>query len=248
MKIFNTLTLFFSFLITFSFSQDQKPYGNFSNKEAKKILKSARKEYDYRNYKVATEKYAELLKMDSTNPVYNYEQALTLYNNYLQPKSIPFFERALKYSKDTTGEAYFYLANAYHLSAQFNLAQKNYKIYLSLLETFGTDLVPEEEKELKDDIKHRIAMCDYGKKLYQTPVDKITLNGKTRSFQIVSAGKNVNSPYDDYDAVLSANDSVMYFTTRREGITGGKMDWDDKYFEDIYVSGLSKNGWGPCFS
>src|ERR1035437_875990 len=247
MKIVAVLTLFFSVLVTFSFSQDQKSYGKFSNKEAKEILKSARKEYDYRNFSTATEKYSELLKSDSLNSVYNYEQALTLYNNFLQPKSIPFFERALKYSKDSIGEAYYFLANAYHLSAKFDLAQKNYRIYLSLIERYGTDLAPEEENSLIEDIKHRITMCDNGKKLYQTPADKITLNGKTRSFLIVGVGKDVNSMYDDYDAVLSANDSVMYFTTRREGTTGGKFDWDDKCFEDIYVSGLGKNGWGASF-
>src|ERR1039458_2924065 len=248
MKIVKIVILFFLALGTSSFSQDQKSFGKFSNKEAKKILSSARKNYNYRNYTTATEKYTELLKMDSANPVYNYEQALTLYNNYLQPKSILFFERAIKYSKDTIGEAYFYLANSYHLSGKFDQAQKNYKTYLYLLEKFGTDLLPEEERELKDDIKHRIAMCDNGKKLIQTPVDKLTLNGKTHTFQILNAGKGVNSNYDDYGAVLSANDSVMYFTTRREGTTGGKIDWDDKYFEDIYVSKLGKNGWGESVS
>jgi len=234
-------------LVTFSFSQEQKSYGRFSD-EAKKILKSARKNYVYRNFSTATEKYAELLKLDSLNPVYNYEQALTLYDNFLQPKSIPFFERALKYSQDSIGEAYYFLANSYHLSAKFDLAQKNYRLYLSLVEKYGTDLIPEEEDSLKEDIRHRIAMCDNGKKLSLTPIEKISLKGKSHSFQIVDAGKGVNSIYDDYGAVLSANDSVMYFTTRREGTTGGKIDWDDKCFEDIYISGLGKSGWGSGFS
>ena len=244
MKILHLLISFLLILPIYSFSQDGNAYGSFSGKEAKKILKKARKDVDYGNLKEATDKYSQLLKTDSNNSVYNYELALTLYNNYEQIKSIPYFERAIKNSKDTIGEAFYFLATAWHLAGKFDFAQNNYKVYIALIAKYGTNLWPEEEGELRNEVLRKVEMCDNGKKLVNTPVEKINLNGKMHSFQILNAGKNINSDYDDYDVVLSPNDSVMYFTSRREGITGGKMDWDDKYFEDIFVSALANHEWG----
>lgn len=243
MRIILSVIVLFLILPFSSSSQDSNALGSFSGRTAKKVLKKARKELDYGNLTAANNYYFQLLKTDSANATYNYELALALFNSFQQPKSASYFEKAIKYSKDTIGEAYFFLASAYHLSGEFDLAQKNYKIYFSILSNHGTPLLAEEEKELKMDVLHRIEMCENGKHLYQTPVDKIDLNGKLRPFEISDAGNAINSWYDDYAAVLSNNDSVMYYTSRREGVTGGKLDWDDKYFEDIYVSRLSNQGW-----
>lgn len=244
MKILQILIFIFSFFTDYSFSQHGNAYGSFSGKEAKKMLKKARKDVDYGNYKDATDKYSQLIKSDSTNPVYYYEYALILYNNFEQIKSIPYFEKLITHSKDTTGEVFYFLATAYHLAGKFDLAENNYKIYLSLIARFGTDLWPEEEGELRNEVLHKIEMCDNGKKLLKTPVDQIALKGKMQPFQILNAGKNINSDYDDYDAVLSSGDSLLYFTSRREGTTGEKLDWDDKYFEDIFVSTHTNHEWG----
>ncbi|TAL58855.1 MAG: hypothetical protein EPN85_10550 [Bacteroidetes bacterium] len=252
MRSFIYPIVFFTSLSIYSFSQGQKPYGQFSSrstqKAEKKLLKAARKEFDFGNYDQASAKYLELLKIDSTNPMYNFEQAQSLYNNYRQPQSIKYYENAIRYSQDSLGEAYYFLASSYHLDGQFENAQKYYRNYLKILSYHGTDMMEDEETNLKGEINHKIEMCENGKILFKlAPADKFILNGTPYSFKIETVGKNVNSDYDDYGSVLSANDSVMYFTSRREGTTGGKIDWDDKYFEDIYMSGLGKNGWGSSF-
>ncbi|MBI3503064.1 MAG: OmpA family protein [Bacteroidetes bacterium] len=242
MKLLSAI-LFFFLIAAHSYSQEANPYGIFSSKEAKKILKRARKDTDFGNFKDAEDKYVQLVKSDSANAVYNYELAVILYNNFDQIKSIPYFERAIKYSKDTIGEAFYFLASSYHLAKNFDSAEKNYRQYLSLVAKHGTTLWPDEEGELRNELLHKIEMCDNGRKLVKTPVEKITIHGKTHSFQIVNAGKNINTNFDDYDAVLTSDDSLMYFTSRREGTTGGKVDWDDKYFEDIYVSSKQNDAW-----
>lgn len=245
--------IFLSFTALQGFAQVQKPYGEFSSPETKntekKLLKEARKEFDFGNYDQASAKYMELLKIDSTNPMYNFEYAQSLYNNYHQSSSIRFYEKAIKHSQDSLGEAYYFLASAYHLDGQFDNAQKYYKKYLTILSYHGTDMLEEEEQELKDEINHKIEMCDNGKALFSAPAtDKFSINGKARPFRIEPLGNQINSEYDDYGVVLSGNDSVMYFTSRREGTTGGKVDWDDKFFEDIYMSRMNKNGWDSCNS
>lgn len=248
MRFNKNLMLFLLVFFLHSFSYGQNPHvpsqSADAKSEEKKLLKSARKEFDYGNYVLATENYEQLLKLDSTNPTYNFELAQTLYSNFRQPQAIPFFEKAIKFSKDTISEAYYLLGNAYHLACQFDMALMNYRIYQSMLNIHGTDLTGDEESDLKNEVSRKIEMCDNGKLLYNSPpADKFTINSKTRSFRISELGKDVNSEYDDYSSVLSSNDSVMYFTSRRDGTTGGLSDWDDKLFEDIYVSNLGKNGW-----
>ncbi len=249
-KILFVFLLFFSF---FSYSQNQKPYGTFSSsktkKTEKKLLKSARKEFDYGNYNLASKKYLELLKIDSTNPMYNFEQAQTLYNNFLQIASIPYYENAIKYSKDSLGEAYYFLASACHLAGKFENAKSNYKRYLNMLSYHGSYLMDAEENELNNSILHYIEMCNNGIELYKLPlVEKFNINGSERFFKIAPVGNSINSEYDDYGSVLTSNDSVMYFTARLENTTGGKVDWDDKYFEDIYKTSLTRNGWDSAIS
>lgn len=229
-------------------AQNLRVYGEFAQgankKEEKKILKRARYHFDRGEYTQAMERYNELLKRDATNPMYNYEMAECFYFNFRQPAAIPFFEKSIQFSKDTMGEAYYYLALSQHLDARYEDAQKNYNSYLRMIRFFGTDLPQEEEEKLIADIQHRIELCENGKQLSGKMADRIFFNGAWRSFRIESVGDSINSEYDDYDAVLSNNDSLMYYTTRREGTVGGRVDWDDKYFEDIFWATSSFNGWG----
>ena len=244
------IILFFSSHVR-TLGQEKRAYGEFikspSLKIEKKILKAARKQFNLGNYYEANQKYSELLRIDSTNPMYNLEQAESFYNNYRQPSSIPYYERAIKYSNDTLGEAYYFLATAYHLNGQFDNAQKNYIIYLSRLNVYGTELMKDEENQLKNEIKHKIEMCDNGKLSVKSPNDKIALTSKSHSF-LISPLSNVNTEFDDYDPVLSSNDSIIYFTSRNDSTTGGRIDWDDKYYEDIYVSVLGNKGWEKKFN
>ena len=246
MKISSCFLVVFIFICLSARTQEQSPYNSSGKKIEKKILKSARKQYDLGNYMSAVQKYSDLLKIDSTNPLYNNEIAHAYYDNFRQPLSIPYFERAIRYSKDTLGEAYFFLASAYHLAGQYELAQKNYALYLNLLLLHGSYVGVQEKFDVAEDVKRRIEMCDNGKLLSQSPASTFLIGNKSRPFEIRSLGKNINSEYDDYDAVLTGNDSVMYFTSRRDSTTGGGMDWDDKYFEDIYISKAQKNNWTQC--
>jgi len=43
--------------------------------------------------------------------------------------------------------------------------------------------------------------------------------------------------------MITADGSKMYFTSRRKGTTGGKIEPDGMYFEDIYESTKTENGW-----
>src|ERR1035438_9785315 len=79
------------------------------------------------------------------------------------------------------------------------------------------------------DLNRRIEICKTAKILVGSPI-KCT---------ITTLGDSVNSPYPDYGAVITADESQLYFTSKRfNAATGGNDNRDihDKYFEDIWVS------------
>ncbi|MGB1318078.1 MAG: TolB family protein, partial [Flavobacteriales bacterium] len=94
-------------------------------------------------------------------------------------------------------------------------------------------------KEKKEEIEWMIQTCMNGKLIVESPISATTEN----------LGKNINSIYDEYSAVVDASESMLIFTSRRPTSTGGFLDLDDKYFEDIFVSQKDENGeWGKPVS
>ena len=62
--------------------------------------------------------------------------------------------------------------------------------------------------------------------------------------KIVTIGKIVNSKFAEYHPLISADESVLYFTSRRDSTTGGKKDPRyDIYYEDIYISEKNNKSW-----
>jgi outer membrane protein OmpA-like peptidoglycan-associated protein/tetratricopeptide (TPR) repeat protein len=234
-----------------SYSQVRKKqkgssYSKTSKKIEMQLLNKARKNMRYVSFEQDIQDYTELLKIDSINPQYNFGMAIVLYTNFYQPKSIPYFERAFRHSTDTIGDAYYFLASSYHLAGNYKEAEKNYKTYLRLLTRHGTELVKKEETFLKEDVERRIEMCVNGIELDSPSKERKQLINNGKGMVIKDIGKGVNSSFDDYDALFTGTDSMVFFTTRREGTTGSRVDYDDKYYEDICTSKLTEKGWSEC--
>lgn len=65
---------------------------------------------------------------------------------------------------------------------------------------------------------------------------------KPLKIEITNLGGTLNSPYPDYAPVISADESVLLFTSRRPGSTGGKTASDGLPYEDIYISEKTSSG------
>ncbi|MCS6789718.1 MAG: OmpA family protein [Bacteroidia bacterium] len=59
---------------------------------------------------------------------------------------------------------------------------------------------------------------------------------------IKNLGGAVNSPHPDYAPVISADESVLLFTSRRPGSTGGGIAFDGLPYEDLYISEKKGDG------
>lgn len=73
-----------------------------------------------------------------------------------------------------------------------------------------------------------VSQCNTAKKLVASPVD----------VEIENAGPEINCKYDDKNPCITADGSILVFTTRRPETTQSEVDveGDGKYFEDVYFA------------
>ena len=133
-------------------------------------------------------------------------------------KSLDYFQKAFDLNPRVDPEIYYRLAMAEHLNSHWEKAISYYKKYQ---QTFGTN-VSVNRKEI---VAKKIMECKTGMKLMENPI---------RVF-IDNLGPVVNSKYPEYGAIITADESEMIFTSRRDNTTGGKIDeFINQYMEDIY--------------
>lgn len=154
-----------------------------------------------------------------------------VHNIYDKEKAIPYLERAVKftsteyknaYKTQTAPEqTYYYLANAYLLNYQLDKA---------------ISMVDEAEKKSKDE--NLIDQCAQIKRYAQNAKDIMLM---PIQIELELLNDKINSEQDDYSALINADETVIVFTSRREGSVGGLKTDEGKYYEDIYIS-YKKNG------
>ncbi|MDR0803353.1 hypothetical protein [Fluviicola sp.] len=116
---------------------------------------------------------------------------------------------------DVDAEVYDILGVTCHNLNELDSAER----YFQLAQTY---LSKSRAKELN--IQGKIASVQFAKQGAKIPNQRISLMG------------DINSGYNDYGPVLSADGKHIYFTSRRANTTGGMMNPDDQeYFEDVYT-------------
>ncbi|GAB4376946.1 MAG: hypothetical protein Kow0075_04690 [Salibacteraceae bacterium] len=76
--------------------------------------------------------------------------------------------------------------------------------------------------------------CQNAVKYMEAPVGVVVEN----------LGPNVNTDYTEHTPLVSMNDSVLYFTSRRPISTDAEKDLNGNYDENIYVSYRNGHAWG----
>jgi outer membrane protein OmpA-like peptidoglycan-associated protein/tetratricopeptide (TPR) repeat protein len=196
-------------------------------KDAKKNIEEGDKLFAMGSvfYKQALDFYLSANKFNPNNASLNYKIGKCYLYSSFKLKSIPHLEKALQLDANVDPQIHYVLGKAYHLDMQWDKAILEYK-------KFQATLNVKEFKDLIDEVNKKIQECLTGKELVQKPI---------RVF-IDNVGPEINSSYPEYGPVITADESVLMFTSRRPGTTGGKMDQDlNEPFEDIYVS-YNKNG------
>jgi len=206
--------------------------------EFKQVYPIAAKELAEGKYQQALKKFLGLHQLSPRNANINYKVGMCYLGiNGQKQRAVPYLEAAAastseKYKdgwKETNAplDALYMLGRAYHLNLEFDKAITAYKQYVS-----KGNLWDEEEKAY---IKRLIQNCQNAKLIVESPMSAV----------LESLGGNINTEHDEYAAVVDSAESVLIFTSRRPNSTGGRLDLDDKPFEDIYISYRDSSGnWG----
>jgi outer membrane protein OmpA-like peptidoglycan-associated protein len=181
---------------------------------------------DYTMY-IAIDYYLKANTFNPNNALLNYKLGICYLNSPNKYKSLDFLTKAYSLDKNVDPHINFNLGEAYHLNHDFDKAIEYYSLYRSV-----------SEKREGYDPDKRITECNEGKKLIANPARVI----------IENMGPVVNSKYREYAAVISADESILFFTSRRDNTTGKLIADDGLYFEDIYSTTKQNNVWTPPVS
>lgn len=132
-------------------------------------------------------------------------------------KAVELLEKVPGYNTKLKNDFYFDLATAYHLSMQWEKAIDAYK-------DFRKKFTKKEKDQYAKLVSKKIKECDFGRDLSQTPV----------KVKIENMGPAINTEYPEYAPAISADESVLLFTSRRPGSTGSETAVNSFYYDDIY--------------
>ncbi len=184
-------------------------------------------EYIYdQNYEKAIPLLLELDSIDNNNLDNKFLLIQSFYNSNLRRKEgIPYAKEYISLSQDVDPDVYFYLGQMYHLNYEFEAAKNAYNKFLES---------SKKNHRWRAETRREIEALDEAKKKTENP----------EKFVIRDIGSGINHKRDpDYVPVISADESVLIFTSRRPGSTGGLQNnrgepdsINGEYFEDIYIS------------
>ena len=181
-------------------------------------------------YQLALGFYLKANEFNPNNAELNYKIGVCYLNGYTKDKAYPFLKKASELNPKVADDIYFQLGKALQNDLRFDEAMDSYIIYKSICR--NNKNYPEIEKLLNK----KIDECKNGFILANT-----TVKGQIINLQ------NLNSEFPDYCPLISADEKVMIFTSRRSNTTGGQRDPEDLgYFEDVYISHKVDNVWSEA--
>jgi outer membrane protein OmpA-like peptidoglycan-associated protein/tetratricopeptide (TPR) repeat protein len=201
-------------------------------KDAWKALKTGNKLFEegLGTYREARKNYLKAYRYNPNNAELNYMIGVCYLYTDEKFESIKYLKKAYKIKPNVTTDIRFMLGRAYHLVLDFDNAILEYSEYKA-------NLHPKELVTKSGLISQLISQCRNGKDLISEP-ERVVIN---------NLGKNINTVYDDYNSVISKDESIMYFTSRRMQSEKSKRNpFDNKYYEDIYYSINKLGGWGKA--
>jgi outer membrane protein OmpA-like peptidoglycan-associated protein len=169
-------------------------------------------------------------EFNPNNAILNYNIATCYMYSSFKNKAKVHFEKAYELDNKVAEDIHYWLGMSNHLSNNWDKARKEYQMHKDFM------LKSKNEAALKE-IDKRLEEVNIGQERVKKPV----------KVKIENLGPEINSPYTDYGPIISADEDVLMFTSRRPGTTSGpegdKDEYIDEYWEDIYQSFSFGNKW-----
>lgn len=195
------------------------------NPEVEKILFRAENFFKIGNYENALTAFMEAREKGAIDALINYKIGVCYVNKRElndQLKSLPYLEIAANSGeKGIPQDLNFYLGRMYHLNMQIGSATESFEKYKRSLKA--------NDPKMKE-VNRYLSICNNASYL---------LSNK-RDIQVRNFGEPINSPYTEYNPVISADESVMAYTALRPVSTSRPND----LIEQIYITySKDKRNW-----
>lgn len=185
-------------------------------------------------YQKALTEYLAANTYNNNNAALNYKLGVCYIFSSEKKKAIPFLEKSYSLNPKVSIDIKYVMGLAYQKCGMYKEAISNYTDFKN--SDYKNELKKLKMNEDLYNVEARIKECESAEKLKEH---------QARVF-IDNLGPNINSKYSDYGPVISTDETMMIFTSRREGSVGGRIDIDGQYFEDLYISyNEGDNRWAP---
>lgn len=195
--------------------------GQENSKEFNKSFNVATKKYKFGDYYGALKIYNELYKENPEDKELNFNLGVCNYytRNYEEAEA-----NFLKSSSSVSLELFRYKASIAHINMKFKKALNYYNAY---------KLISGKKEVSNQEINRLIMKINYA---------ELAIKDE-RNVLVQNLGPIINTAHQEYVPLISADEKMMMFTSRRPGSTGGLLDPNGMPFEDVYMSTKINNTW-----
>lgn len=186
-----------------------------------KLLKTGSKHYKNGEVNRALDYYLKAEKLEPGNVELNLHIGRAYLLTDYKHLSLSYLTKVSKLAPKLDPHIEFFLGLSCQYNYQFEDAIKHFEKYGQLY------------RHEKDLIEKKVKECKNADSLIREPV----------AVDILNLGPLINSPDQDYVPIITPDESVLVFTSRREGSTGGQVTKDNELYEDIYISHNLGNQW-----
>jgi len=218
---------------TVAFAQSQEVLwerGLFDDKEAyKEAYKNFQKGeslYEQGIYSKALTRYLTAYNFNPNNSKLNMRIGECYLYSSSKLEARAYLQKAFELNERINISIHLLLGKAQHLEMEWAQAIKHYGKFINLAQRDDVERINLARK--------RIEECKYGQVMAEQPIN----------VKIEALPDPVNSKFAEYHPLISADEAVMYFTSRRENTTGGNRDLNyDVYYEDVYKTSQKDGIW-----
>jgi outer membrane protein OmpA-like peptidoglycan-associated protein len=252
LKLFFTTYLFYALGIAqpsnIPFTEDHFKGRESELRQAVKEIKKGDKEFKKgkAGYINAIEPYMKAYFLNQDNASLNFKIGVCFLKGKIDPKALEYFKHAARIDLWVSDSReirklmfdhyfhhiYYMLAQSYHLNLEWDKAIDNYLNFKSVLH-------PDDLEVIEKLIEKKVEECVDGRMILQEPINA----------RIDNLGSKINSPYSDYGAFFTTDESHLFFTSRRKRTEKDKISrYDNQYYEDIYISEKNNEFWSNAIN
>jgi outer membrane protein OmpA-like peptidoglycan-associated protein/tetratricopeptide (TPR) repeat protein len=191
------------------------------SQDQKALIAAGDKFYGKKDYKNALASFLAAQEMNPDDASLNFKIGLTYLYSETKSKAASYIDKAYRLNPAVDPDIDYHLGIAFQNTNEFKKAIEHFERF------------KKKKKELGSIADEKIAECHIADSLSQNELNVV----------IENLGTDVNTPYNDYSPIISADGNTLIFTSNRTD-DPAKAKANANY-EDIFVSYKKGNSWTP---